>query len=336
VRNWDSERRWADQESDGVVAEVLFPNTVPPFFPAFGLSPGQPSPDEYPYRMAGVRAHNRWLADFVAESPQRRAGIGQIFLNDIDDAIAEVRWIQQHDLRGGILVPNIPPDVKWIKPLHHPAYDPLWSVCEELEVPLNTHSGTGTPEYADTPTSPLVMLAETHFYTERPLQQLIIGGVFERFPRLRLVITEAGCAWVPPLLRRLDNLLASVRKSRFVGEMLPVGDDVILPRSATEYFRRNVWIGVSFPTPDDAAVMLESDHDHFMWGSDYPHVEGTFPHTREHLRQRFHSASEPILRSLLAGNAATVYGFDLAALAPLAERLGPTVDEVAAPSDRVG
>ena len=128
VRNWDSARRWADQEADGVVAEVLFPNTIPPFFPSFVLFAPPPSEEDYPRRLAGIRAHNRWLADFVSEYPERRAGIGQIFLNDLDDAIADIRWIKEHGLRGGILVPNIPPDIKWLKPLHHPDYDPIWSV----------------------------------------------------------------------------------------------------------------------------------------------------------------------------------------------------------------
>lgn len=334
IRNWDSERRWADQEQDGVVAEVLFPNTIPPFFPSFVLFAPPPSDEDYPRRRAGIRAHNRWLADFVAEYPERRAGIGQIFLNDIDDAIEDVRWCKEHDLRGGVLIPNIPPDVKWIKPLHHPDYDPLWAVCQDLGVPVSSHGGTGTPEYARTPASAVLMIAEVPFYSQRPLQQLLLGGVFERFPDLKFVITEAGCAWVPPLLKRLDYLLAGIRKNKAIGE-LRFSDDMVLPRSATEYFQRNVWVGVSQPSPEDAAVMLEFDSDHFMWGSDYPHDEGTGPFSREHLRQLFHSTPESTLRDFLAGNAARLYDFDLAALAPVAERFGPTVDELATPLDRL-
>src|SRR5580658_10287720 len=108
IRNWDSARRWSDQERDGVVAEVLFPNTIPPFFPSFVLFAPSPTADNYPHRRAGIHAHNRWLADYVAEYPERRAGIGQVFLNDIDDAIEDVKWIAEHDLRGGVLIPNIP------------------------------------------------------------------------------------------------------------------------------------------------------------------------------------------------------------------------------------
>ncbi|HET6874613.1 MAG TPA: amidohydrolase family protein [Acidimicrobiales bacterium] len=334
IRNWDSERRWADQEADGVVAEVVFPNTIPPFFPSFVLFAPPPSEEDYPRRLAGIRAHNRWLADFVAECPERRAGIGQIFLNDIDDAIADVRWIHSHGLRGGVLIPNIPPDVKWIKPLHHPDYDPLWAVCEELGVPVSSHGGTGTPEYARTPASAVLMIAEVPFYSQRPLQQFLLGGVFQRFPELRFVITEAGCAWVPGLLKRLDYLLAGIRKNGAVGE-LRFSEDMVLPLSATEYFHRNVWVGVSQPGPEDAAVALSWDNGHFMWGSDYPHDEGTGPYTREHLRQLFSSTPHSELAAFLAGNAASLYGFSLEALAPYASQFGPLVSEIATPLDKL-
>ena len=334
IRNWDSERRWADEEHDGVVAEVLFPNTIPPFFPSFVLFSPPPSPEDYSHRRAGIRAHNRWCADFVAEYPDRRAGIGQIFLNDIDDAIEDVRWIRDHDLRGGVLIPNIPPDVKWIKPLNHPDYDPLWAVCQELEIPVNSHGGTGSPEYAKTPSSAVLMIAEVPFYSQRPFVQLLLGGVFERFPRLKFVMTEMGCAWIPGLLKRLDFLLAGIRKNGAIGE-LRFSEDMVLPLSATEYFHRNCWVGVSQPTPEDAATREQIGADRFMWGSDYPHDEGTYPFTREHLRQLFHATPEAEMRAILAGNAAQLYDFSLAALAPIADRVGPTVKEIATPLDRL-
>ena len=87
IRNWDDDRRDGDMFADGVIAEVIYPNTVPPFFPNFVLFAQPPTPDEYEHRHAGVQAHNRWLADYVSRAPERRAGIGQIFLNDVDDAI---------------------------------------------------------------------------------------------------------------------------------------------------------------------------------------------------------------------------------------------------------
>ena len=155
VRNWDNERRWSEEESDGIVAEVVFPNTVPPFYPGFVLFAGPPKPEDYAHRRAGLQAHNRWLVDFCASRPGTRAGIGQIFLNDVDDAIEDAKWIKEHGLRGGVLLPNIAPDVKWVKPLYDPYYDPLWQVCEELGVVVNTHSGAGGPAYQPAPAMPI-------------------------------------------------------------------------------------------------------------------------------------------------------------------------------------
>jgi predicted TIM-barrel fold metal-dependent hydrolase len=329
-RNWDDEMRNSQQDADGVVGEVIFPNTVPPFFPSFVLFARPPKPDEYEHRLAGIRAHNRWLEDFCNRYPERRAGIGQIFLNDIDDAIEDVRWIKEHNLRGGILLPTIPPDVDWIEPLNHPDYDRLWAVCEELEVPVNCHGGTGSPAYARVPSSALIMLAEIPTYSRRPLLFLLLSGVFERFPNLRFVMTEQGLSWLPPLLKQLDTTLAGVRERGAIGE-LRFKPEHILPKSATEYVQQNVRFGISFPQRADIKAAEQIGLDKVMWGSDFPHDEGTHPYTREHLRQLFSEWSEADLRKILAENVAEVYGFDLDALAPAAAQYGPTVAEIAQP-----
>jgi predicted TIM-barrel fold metal-dependent hydrolase len=330
VRNWDDDRRIGDLEQDGIVGEVVFPNTVPPFFPNFVLFARPPKPDEYEHRLAGIRAHNRWLADFCGRHPERRAGIGQIFLNDIDDAIADVHWIAEHGLRGGVLISAIAPDVDYVKPLYDPEYDRLWKVCEDLGVPVNSHGGTGLPDYGRYSASALLFITEVSFYSQRPFVQLLLSGVFERFPKLKFVMTEMGCAWLPPMLRQFDSTLAQIRKTGRTGEMR-YSDEHVLPLSATEYFRRNCWVGVSQPGPSDAAARYEIGLDRFMWGSDYPHDEGTFPFTREHLRQLFHDTDESEMRAILAGNAAELYDFDLARLAPMAAKVGPTVAELHEP-----
>jgi predicted TIM-barrel fold metal-dependent hydrolase len=330
IRNWDDERRITDEEQDGIVAEVVFPNTVPPFFPSFVLFARPPKPDEYEHRLAGIRAHNRWLADWCARYPERRAGIGQIFLNDVDDAIEDIRWIKEHGLRGGVLISAIAPDVDWVKPLYDPVYDPIWRECEELGVPVNSHGGTGLPNYGKYPAAALLFITEVSFYSQRPFVQLLFSGVFERFPKLKFVMTEMGCAWLPPMLRHFDGLLEQIRKTGRTGEMR-YSDEHILPKTATEYFEQNCWMGVSQPGPADAAARHTIGLDRFMWGSDYPHDEGTGPYTREHLRQLFHDTDPDELQQILARSAAALYDFDLDALAPIAEKVGPTVAEIAQP-----
>jgi hypothetical protein len=148
------------------------------------------------------------------------------------------------------------------------------------------------------------------------------------------VLTEQGCAWVPPLLDRLDWIIKGVRDTGATGE-IRYSKDHVLAKDATEYFHQNVWMGVSQPGPADVAVRDQIGADRFMWGSDYPHDEGTWPYTREHLRARFHDVPEPEMREILAGNAARLYGFDLDALAPLAAEFGPSVAEVAEPIDKI-
>jgi predicted TIM-barrel fold metal-dependent hydrolase len=334
VRNWDNERRISDLERDGIVGEVIFPNTVPPFFPSFILFARPPRPDEYEHRLAGIRAHNRWLADWCGDHADRRAGIGQIFLNDVDDAIDDAKWIKEHGLRGGVLISAIPPDVDYVSPLYDPKYDRLWKVCEDLEIPINAHGGTGAPNYGKYPVANLLFITEVSFYSQRPFVQFILSGVFERFPKLTFVMTEQGCAWIPPTLRRLDAVIDQIRKTGRTGE-LAYSDEHKLPRLASEYFAQSCYVGVSQPGKEDAAARYEIGLDHFMWGSDYPHDEGTAPYTREHLRQLFHDTDPVELQQLLAGNAARVYGFDLEQLAPLAAKAGPTVEEIATPLDRL-
>ncbi|MFA5885512.1 MAG: amidohydrolase family protein [Acidimicrobiia bacterium] len=329
TRNWDDDLRNEQQEADGVVGEVIFPNTVPPFFPSFVLFAPPAKPEEYELRHAGIQAHNRWLADFCSRFPERRAGVGQIFLNDVDDAIADAIWIKENGLRGGVLLPNIPPDVKYVPPLFDPCLDPLWKVLEELEIPVNAHGGTGSPNYGKYAVSPMLMISEVGFYSQRPLVYLTMSGVFARFPKLKFVMTELGGAWIPGLLKELDRVMANVRAGA-IGELKYRAEDAI-EGSATDYFHQNVWLGCSQPGPAEAAIADFIAPDRFMWGSDYPHDEGTGPYTREHLRQVFSTMPAERMRDILAGNAAKLYGFDLDALAPLAAKVGPTVQEIAQP-----
>ncbi|MBK5222482.1 MAG: amidohydrolase [Acidimicrobiia bacterium] len=330
IRNWDNDVRRSQQEADGIVGEVIFPNTVPPFFPSFVLFAGQPRPEEYEHRRAGIQAHNRWLVDFVKEDPERRAGIGQIFLNDIDHAIEDATFIKENGLRGGVLLPNIPPDATWMKPVYDPEYDRLWAFLQDNEIPVNIHGGAGAPDYGKYDFSMLLYINEVSFFSQRPFVHMLLGGVFERFPRLKMVMTETGLAWVPPLLKRLDDMIIQIRDTGATGE-IRYTDGNKRTMTATEAFQQNFWMGVSQPGPADVAARDVLAPGRFMWGSDYPHDEGTYPFTREHLRQVFEGVAPEEMGQILSGNAADLYGFDLEALAPYAAAVGPTVDELSQP-----
>jgi predicted TIM-barrel fold metal-dependent hydrolase len=326
-RNWDTARRNADLDAEGVAAEVLFPNTVPPFFPTGVVIAPAPSPEDFPKRLAGLRAHNRWLVDFVAESPERRAGLAQIALNDVDEAVADVRWAHEQGLRG-ILLPGVSPDTPWIEPLFSAAYDPLWAVCQELDMSITHHAGgSGIPNYGNHPSTITIFVLETGFFANRALWHLTMSGVFERFPGLKFVMTEQGASWLPPTLARMDDIHDSMVRGR-IGE-LPA--NAVLPHRPSDYFKRNCFLGASFPSPGEVATFRDIGLDKVMWGSDYPHNEACSPLSRESLRHSFAGWAEEDLRKVLSENQAAVYGFDLDKLQVIADRIGPTVDELATP-----
>ncbi len=334
-RNRNDDRRIAELEADGIVAEVIFPNTIPPFFPTGAIVARPPKPDEYELRLAGIRAHNRWLADWCVSHPERRAGIGQIFLNNLDDTIADVRWCHQHGLRGGILLPPVPDDMKNLEPLFSPAYDRLWAECQDLGVVVNTHSGgAGAPDYGSYRASSLAWIAETTFFSRRPLTHMLISGAFERYPDLQFALTEQGCAGSPTCWQCSIGSMSRCAPRDEFGE-LKYQPDEIPPLRPSEYFARNCWVGVSFPSPTEAAARHAIGIDRFMWGSDYPHDESTYPNTREALRRSFRGATPHELDRVLGRNAAALYRFDLDALAPIAQRHGPTAEELAEPYDGI-
>ncbi|MGA2307523.1 MAG: amidohydrolase family protein [Acidimicrobiales bacterium] len=312
------------------MAEVLFPNTIPPFYPS-GIIFNPPAPkdaEDLRLRWAGIRAHNRWLADFCSQRPGRRAGIAQIILDDVERAVEEVRLVaEQPGLFGGIMLTNPPVDGTTPQ-LHSPAYEPLWTVCEDMGVVVNSHGGGGGPTtYGEIDTSLVMMFLEFGWYCQRPLVRLIFSGVFERHPNLTFVMTETGNSWVPGTLAELDFMYDRIVNARpgavegFFGDM--ISDKVKLRPS--EYWARQCYIGASFLSRRDSKARHGTGIDRLMWGSDYPHAEGTFPHTRSVLRHVFHDVEPDEVALMLGLNASRAYGFDLAQLQPIADRIGPTV-----------
>jgi predicted TIM-barrel fold metal-dependent hydrolase len=333
LKNWDSALRMRELESDGVVAEVIFPNTVPPFYDrAFHVAP-PPKPDQYRLWRAGTRAHNRWLAEFCSEQPERRAGIGLIHLNDVDDAIEDVREIARLGLRGGVLLPLPAPDDVHLKPLNWDGYDRLWAVIEDLGLVINQHSGQGSPDYGPHQGADALWVFEMTFMVQRGFCQLIMGGVFERFPGLRYILTESGCAWAPPVLRRLDGIHMS-QKMGATGEV-DFSNSKVLAEPPSFYARRNCWYGASFPSPKDIEGRDYVGVDRILWGNDYPHYEGCYPLSRENMRLAFEGVDPTEVRMMLGENAAKLYGFDLEVLRPEAEEIGITPELVATPLEEI-
>jgi predicted TIM-barrel fold metal-dependent hydrolase len=217
-----------------------------------------------------------------------------------------------------------------LAPYHHPKYDPLWAAAQDLELVLHFHSGAAAPiedYFGPFPppagTAPLpgavgIYISEVAWYCARPLTFLIWGGVLERFPRLKLAVTEGTSIWVPEYLALLDFRYDENHFTAKLGDYRSH-----LSMRPSEYFRRQVFLGASCMPRREVEVRHAIGLGNLMWGSDYPHPEGTWPETRAHMLEAFRGVPELELEALLGGNAARVYGFDVEKLAPLAARIGP-------------
>ncbi len=332
-RNWNSDRRASELEADGQVAEVLFPNTIPPFFPKGSLTAQPPAvtADDNTRRWAGLQAHNRWLAEFCADKPGRRAGVVQITLHDIEASVAEIRWAREVGLHGGVLLPGTPPGLG-LPQLYDPYYEPLWQVCEELEMPVNHHTGSAAPPMGPTPQDAVVFLLEVSWWAHRALTHLLVGGVFERHPNMQLVFTEQGSAWVPEELMRLDYFWGRMGAAGGSQEQV-WGREIVESMSLkpSEYWARQCHLGASFIRPQEVQLRHSVGVDRIMWGSDYPHKEASYPFSLEAIRGSFAGVPHDEVAMMLGGNAAALYGFDLEALRPLAQQIGPRVADVDRP-----
>jgi predicted TIM-barrel fold metal-dependent hydrolase len=330
--NWDAPMRLEYLDEQGIAAEVLFPNTAPPFYPSGALTaPGPRTREEYELRFAGVRAHNRWLADFCSEAPDRWAGFAQVFLDDIDAAIAEVRRAKEAGLRG-VLLPN--DHVLRMANLYYPEYDALWSECAELGLPVHRHANFPTESvHEGGSAAALVGMVEMQFYSVRAIGHMILSGVFERHPELVFVVTEiTSASEIPSYLAKLDAMTTGLD----MGEGTPLKEHIsdalaALHRMPSEYFASNCYI--AGPT-HDLRPAYDLGTPNLMWGADVPHSEGTSPYTVEAVRLLLHDLADEALDELLATRAAAIYGFEVDALQSIADRIGPTRGEIRTPLTR--
>jgi predicted TIM-barrel fold metal-dependent hydrolase len=246
-------------------------------------------------------------------------------LDRLDDAIEEVRWAKDAGLKG-VLLPS--DHVLKMVNLYYPAYDALWAVCQELDMPLHRHAVKST-ESLDVGgvASSWIGSIEVGFYAARAIVHLICSGVFERFPTLKFVTTElpSGAA-IPGLLQRLDGMYKGVKDG--TSSML-LADEAIsnLSRCPSEYFESNCYLG----GPLDIIDSYEGGAVNLMFGTDMPHNEGTAPYTKLAFRRIFADLSEQTVQDMLWRTAARVYNFDVDLLQKKAIRIGPTLDEIRAP-----
>ena len=320
---WEADRRDVELDGDGVAGEVIFPDadavesrTCVPFGAGLGLS-GDMDPA---LGLAGAQAHNRWLAELCAQSPERRCGVALVPITaDLSLVLAEIRRAKDSGL-GAVMIPAM-----WMSqaPYHDRKYDPVWALCQELHMPVVTHSGPADRDSYDNHLG--IYVTEVTWWPARPLWFMLWSGVFERFPGLRFGVTEAGCWWLPQLLWFWDRLYLGQKGSEKLGADPFKGSITMAP---SEYVDRNCFIGASNTKRREIGMRYEIGIDNICWGNDFPHPEGTWPNTREWLRKTFHDIPIDETRRMVGLAAAEIYGFDLAALQPHADRIGPTPTEL--------
>ena len=316
-------RRLAVLEEQGIHAEVVFPGPVL----AGGLSPamylgGQTAKDLEPVWPA-LHAYNRWLAEFCAAAPGRRAACLPIDFHEMERAIEELAWARSAGIFGGVMLPAM--SVRSGLPGYADEYyEPFWSACEDLDLVVNLHTGaSGTATDAkylyDEKHGGFLGLYEVFVFTRRPLWFMIFGGVFDRHPKLKVVVTENGVQWLPSLVRDMESFFDTHGGA-------PVRS--YLKMRPSEYVERHVYLGGSLMKRAEAEMRHEIGIERLMWGADYPHLEGAAPVHRLILRQVFGGMPEDDIRRMLGVNAIGVFGFDGEQLQEVADHVGPTVDDL--------
>ncbi|MFP6578825.1 MAG: amidohydrolase family protein [Myxococcota bacterium] len=329
---WDHAARNRVIDADGVAAEVLFPDGVTEMnAPPFGAGFSMPAENTVPeLQWEGCRAHNRWLAEFVSMEPARRIGLACIpVVWDIEEAVKEIHAVRDAGLRGIIL----PTSWGSHPAYHHPRYDPVWATCQDLEIPVHFHSGQAPIQDYFGPIPPAegavampgamgIYVSEVCWWVTRPLTFMIWGGAFERFPKLKVAITEGTTVWVPEYLKLLDHRYEETHYAQKLGDYTSH-----LKSKPSEYFARNVKLGASCMPRREAERRFETGLSQIMWGTDYPHPEGSWPFTRKQMTDTFRDLPEDEIAAMLGGNAVDFYNLDLDALRPIAERIGPERSE---------
>ena len=321
-------KRLAALEDQGIHAEVTFPGPVL----SGGLSPamylGGHTTTGLEVVWPALNAYNRWLADFCAAAPGRRAGVLPLDLHDMDRAVEEIAWARGAGIFGGIMLPAM--SVRGGLPGYADEYyEPLWSACEEYGMVVNLHTGasgtaTDARQLYDEKHGGFLGLYEVFVFTRRPLWFMILGGVFDRHPRLKVAVTENGVQWLPSLVRDMESFFDTHGGA-------PVRS--YLRQRPGDYVAEHVVLGGSLMKRYEAEMREEVGVDRLMWGADYPHLEGAAPVHRLVLRHVFGGLPEDDLRRILGLNAVELFGFDRVQLEEVAARVGPTVDDLATPVD---
>jgi predicted TIM-barrel fold metal-dependent hydrolase len=288
---WDPHARLRDLDSEGIDVVVLFPSIS--FYLSEVADPG--------LLAALCRAYNDWLRDYCRAAPERLVGVAMLPLVDVDASIRELeRATEQLGFRGAFFRPN--PYAG--RPIHHPVYERFWERAAALGVPVTVHEGLsdGIPTLGrERFENPAMLHVLSHpFEQMAACAGLIMTGVLDRHPQLRVVFLESGSGWLPYWLDRLDGHWQTW------GKLLPA-----LRMKPSEYFKRQCMISTD---PEDGvveAVVRTLGDDCVVWASDYPHPDAHFPGAVGASLETMAGLSPASRAKIFAHNAARLYGLAL-------------------------
>lgn len=291
------ESRLVDQDRDGVDVEVVFGNKG---LHAFGTNdPG--------FSMAMCRAWNDWAAEDLGPHQSRILPMAQIPTLDVAAAIEEIQRAAKLGFRG-LTIPAKPeygPTGMDQRNYNQPEFEPLWSAVEDVDLPVTIHVSTGRdPRAASGPGGAIINYAvHCCAASQEPVANFCASGVLERHPQLRVATIEAGIGWVPWLLEVMDE--------GFYKHRMWVSPDLKEPPSY--YYRRQMYASFG---EDVSGLDLAVKHDlidNFLWANDYPHHEGTWPHSAAAIERTMAELTDEQRAKVLGLNAARFWNLEIPA-----------------------
>lgn len=281
---WDPVERIKDQDLDGVAAEVLYSSLGIVLF----------NVKDAELQQACLRVYNDWLAEFCSHNPSRFVGIGLYSLDALPD-VSEIERCAKMGLKGMLILAS---DTVGM-PYSDERFDPLWRAASETGMPVSLHKPlvSGMPLTPAMPTAADLQIHVIHV-VEQCMTRLVYGGVFERFPKLKIVSAENDIGWFANWVHRLDHVHSKVANAKQ------------LPLKPSEYVRRNVWATFQ-DDPLGPATWKFFGEDNYMWASDFPHADSTFPNSLKVIDENFAGVPAGVTRKMVFDNANRLYDMGL-------------------------
>lgn len=287
---WDPDTRVWAQERDGVQGEVLYPT--------IGMEVC--NLEDLELKKVCMDAYNLWLAEFTAAQPQRLFGLGQTPMRDIDESIADLRKIKDLGLVG-VMLPGIP-GIEG-EDYDSPVYNPFWQAAVDLQLPPSFHILTS----GDGATVQKVRGHKLNSFmgiiraNQDIVGMMVLGGVFERNPQLKIVCVEADVGWAPHYIHRMDHGYEYHRYWMRAQE---------LERMPSEYFLNHVCL--TFQN-DYTAMKAKDDLNihNLLWANDYPHPDSTWPNSQAVLDRHMDHVNAEERDLILHDNVAALYNLPI-------------------------